>query len=143
MGFRIEEEPIDHLDEHATITIAFTVERILEVSLPDGGLGGIRLTEVAVDSPWIKDYDTIKGEGPTRWLRRFDTSNWGLLSAHDASGRIGGAVIAFNTAGVHMLEGRPDIASSGTSGCGRTNAPPGSARCCSGLPKGGVCRGAA
>jgi GNAT superfamily N-acetyltransferase len=110
MSFRIEEEPIGRLDEHATISIAFTVERILEVSLPGAGLGGVRLSEVAVDSPWVKDYDAIKGEGPTRWSRRFETSNWGLLSAHDARERIGGAVIAFNTADVHMLEGRRDMA---------------------------------
>jgi GNAT superfamily N-acetyltransferase len=110
MSFRIEEEPIGRLDEHATISIAFTVERILEVSLPDAGLGGVRLSEVAVDSPWVKDYDAIKGEGPTRWPRRFETSNWGLLSAHDARERIGGAVIAFNSADVDMLEGRRDVA---------------------------------
>ncbi len=110
MSFRIEEEPINRLDEHATVSIAFTVNRILEVSIPNAGLGGVLLTEVAVDSPWVKDYDAIKGEGPTRWLTRFDTSNWGLLAAYDARERIGGAVIAFDTAGVHMLEGRRDIA---------------------------------
>jgi GNAT superfamily N-acetyltransferase len=110
MSLRIEEEPIGRLDEHASISIAFTVERILEVSIPDAGLGGVRLTEVAVESPWVKDYDAIKGEGPSRWLERFDTSNWGLLAAHDDRNRVGGAVIAFDTTGVHMLEGRRDIA---------------------------------
>jgi GNAT superfamily N-acetyltransferase len=110
MSFRIEEEPIGRLDEHATISTAFTVERILQVSMPDAGLGGVRLSEVQVDPPWVKDYDAIAGEGPTRWSRRFDTSNWGLLAAYDERRRIGGAVVAFDTAGVQMLEGRGDLA---------------------------------
>ncbi|MGH9046237.1 MAG: GNAT family N-acetyltransferase [Acidimicrobiales bacterium] len=110
MTVRIEEEPITGLDEHATISIAFRVERILEVSLPDAGLGGIRLDEVAVDRPWVKDYDESEGEGPTRWVERFDTSHWGLIAAHDGEARIGGAVIAFDTPGVNVLEGRSDLA---------------------------------
>ena|SRR5438552_6390187 len=107
---RIEEQPIARLDEHAQVPIAFVVERILGVSAPDSGLGGIRLTEAAVETPWVKDYDAIKGEGPTRWPKRFDTSNWGLIAAYDRRERIGGAVIAFNTADVHMLKSRGDLA---------------------------------
>jgi GNAT superfamily N-acetyltransferase len=107
---RISEEPIDRLDQHTTIPIAFRVERILSVSAPSSGLGGIRLSEAAVERPWVKDYDAIKGEGPTRWPKRFDTSNWGLIAAYDGPNRVGGAVIAFNTTGVHMLEGRSDTA---------------------------------
>ncbi len=110
MELRISEEPIDRLDEHATISIAFRVERILSVSALASGLGGIRLSEATVEGPWLKDYDAIKGEGPTRWPQRFDTSNWGLIAAHDGPKRAGGAVIAFNTAGVDMLEGRADTA---------------------------------
>ena len=58
----------------------------------------------------MKDYDAIEGEGPTRWPKRFDTSNWGLIAAYDGPDRVGGAVIAFDTTGVHMLEGRSDTA---------------------------------
>jgi GNAT superfamily N-acetyltransferase len=110
MKLRIEVEPIDRLDEHALIPIAFTVERILAVSVAGSGLGGILLSERGVDVPWVKDYDLIKGEGPTRWPKRFDTSNWGLMAAYDGAERVGGAVIAFNTAGVHMLESTPGTA---------------------------------
>jgi GNAT superfamily N-acetyltransferase len=101
---------MSRLDDHATISIAFSVDRILEVLILEAGRGGVRLSEVAVESPWVKDYDAIKGEGPTRWRTRFDTSNWGLLAAHDGGDRIGGAVIACNTANVHMLEGQRDVA---------------------------------
>jgi GNAT superfamily N-acetyltransferase len=106
----IREEPMDLLNEHANIPIAFTVDRVLEVSIRDDGLGGITLKEVPVDAPWEKDYDRITGEDPTRWSKQFDTSNWGLIAAHAGSSRVGGAVIAFNTAGVDMLENTRTIA---------------------------------
>lgn len=106
----IGEEPITRLDHHAEVPIAFLVERVLEVSLPQGGLGGIVLTEVPVEVPWVKDYDTIEAKGPARWAKRFDVRNWGLLAAHDGDHRVGGAVVAFNTDGVDMLEGRTDLA---------------------------------
>ena len=110
MSVFIGEEPIGRLEEHAEVPIAFRVERVLDVSLPEGGLGGIVLTELPVEVPWIKDYDAVNEKGPARWTKRFDVRNWGLIAAHDGEQRLGGAVIAFNTAGVHMLEGRTDLA---------------------------------
>ena len=107
---RVVEEQIDRLDEHATIPIAFRVEKILAVSAPYSGMRGIGLVETAVDRPWVKNYDALKGEGPTRWPTRFDTANWGLLAAYDGDQRVGGAVIAFKTAGVRLLESKPDTA---------------------------------
>ncbi len=106
----IVEEPIANLARHAEVPIAFSVERVLDVSLVDGGMGGIRISETAVAAPWVKDYDAITGEKSTRWAKRFDVSNWGLIAAHDASGRVGGAVVALNTPGMKMLEGRSDLA---------------------------------
>jgi GNAT superfamily N-acetyltransferase len=106
----VAEESIQHLDEHARVAIAFTVEKILQVSRVDNGLGGLQLNVQPVEEPWVKDYDAIKGEGPTRWARRFDLSNWGLIAAHEAGRRVGGAVVAFNTPGVDRLGGRHDIA---------------------------------
>ena len=76
----IEEQPIECLVEHARIPIAFKVERILTVSIPQSGFAGIHLQEMTVEPAWVKDYDEIKGEGPTRWLKRFDTSHWGLIA---------------------------------------------------------------
>jgi GNAT superfamily N-acetyltransferase len=101
---------MSRLGEHATVPIAFLVDRILGVSVLDAGLGGILLAEMEVDQPWVKDYDAIEGEGPTRWPKRFDTANWGLLAAHEERRRVGGAVVAYDTAGLHMLEGRSDMA---------------------------------
>ncbi len=56
----------------------------------------------------MKDYDVH--EAPSTWARRFDLTNWGLLAAHLRGRRVGGAVVAFRTAGVQMLEGRDDLA---------------------------------
>ena len=98
------------LAEHATISIAFVVDRILEVRLIDGGLGGISLTEAAVSDPYVKDYDAIQGSGPMCWPERFDISNWGLVCARRDGARAGGAVIAVNTPGLNMLGGRADVA---------------------------------
>ena len=103
-------EPISNLHLHAAVPIAFLVDRMFQVELVDGGLGGVTLCEVPVEYAWTKDYDAIKGEGPTRWAKRFDVTSWGLIAAHDAEHRVGGAVVAVNTAGVSMLEGRSDVA---------------------------------
>lgn len=94
VSLRIEEERFDRVDHYATISIAFSVERILEVSGPEGGLRGIQLDEVRLDKPWIKDYDAIDGGAPAQWSTRFDTSSWGLIAAYDGDTRIGGAAIA-------------------------------------------------
>lgn len=89
----IKQEPIDQVGWLDEIPIAFGVTRVLDVSLNNGGLGGITLTEMPVDEPWVKDYDAVHDEGPSRWADQFNVSNWGLLTAHDANRLIGGAVL--------------------------------------------------
>jgi GNAT superfamily N-acetyltransferase len=98
------------LAQHAAISVAFVVDRMLEVRPIDGGLGGMSLTETAVTDPYLKDYDAIEGEGPAHWPECFDISNWGLICARRDGARAGGAVIAFRTAGLNMLGARADIA---------------------------------
>jgi hypothetical protein len=84
------------LAEHAKIRLAFVVDRILEVTATDGGMGGLAFTEAAVGAPYVKDYDAISGEGPARRPDRFDTSNWALVCARQDGARAGGAVIAWS-----------------------------------------------
>jgi GNAT superfamily N-acetyltransferase len=110
MSFQIDEVPLTRLAELGGISIAFVVDRLLEVRVVDGGMGGIALTERTVETPYLKDYDAIAGEGPARWADRFDISRWGLLAATDGGQWIGGAVLAFDTPGVNMLDGRRDLA---------------------------------
>jgi GNAT superfamily N-acetyltransferase len=98
------------LEEYAAVSIAFVVDRILQVTVADGGLGGLSLTETAVADPYVKDYDALRRAEPVHWLQRFDTSNWGLIRGRRDGRMVGGAVIAFNTPCVRMLGGRDDIA---------------------------------
>ncbi|HXW79829.1 MAG TPA: GNAT family N-acetyltransferase [Acidimicrobiales bacterium] len=110
VSLAVREEPIDNLHLHAEVPIAFLVERILEPTILADGLGGIALREVEVEAPWWKDYDAAKGEGPTRWAKRFDVSNWGLMAAYQGTVRIGGAVVALKAPGLEMIDGRGDLA---------------------------------
>jgi ribosomal protein S18 acetylase RimI-like enzyme len=112
MSLELTREPVTQvtLAEYATIPIAFVVYRILKVMPADGGMGGLAFAEAPVAAPYVKDYDAISGEGPTRWSDRFDTTNWALLCARRDGATAGGAVIAWRTPGVRMLEGRDDIA---------------------------------
>ncbi len=103
----VREEPptLATLLEYGNVSIAFLVESRYRIKPIRNGLGGWLLTEEPVEHPYIKNYDAIRGEGPSRWARRFDISNWGILSAFEGPKRIGGAIIAFNTPGLYMLEG--------------------------------------
>jgi ribosomal protein S18 acetylase RimI-like enzyme len=110
MRVEVVEEPLTALEQYGDISIAFEVCAVLEVAGPGGGLGGFVLTERGLDAPYVKDYDAIEGEEPARWAERFDVSNWGLLAARAGGRRVGGAVVAFDTPGLEMLEGRRDLA---------------------------------
>src|SRR4051812_6365801 len=107
--FEIREEPIGNLSHHAGIASTFRVEGVLEVSVVGEGLGGSILSESPVGEPWVKDND-VNSDGPKHWAERFDVTNWGLLAAHEDGQRVGGAVVAFNTSDVYLLEGRSDLA---------------------------------
>jgi GNAT superfamily N-acetyltransferase len=112
VGIEIRQEALTRaaLEEHAAISIAFAVDRILEVRLADAGLGGMTLTETAVADPYVKDYDAIEEERPTRWPGRFDVSSWGLISGCRKGTRVGGAVIALRNPGLRMVGDRDDVA---------------------------------
>lgn len=109
MTFKIIEESPAILSEYEKISIAFSVKSRFRVELIKNGLGGIKFVEEAV-APFIKDYDANENERPSRWSKRFDVSNWGILSAFEGEKRVGGAAIAWNTPGVNMLENHKDTA---------------------------------
>lgn len=110
MTVEITEEPMTALPEYARVPIAFTVDRVLDVTDRSDHPGGFALSERPLAAPYEKDYDAIAGEGPLQWARRFDLSNWQLFIARVASRIVGGAAVAFDTPGLTMLEGRRDLA---------------------------------
>ena len=87
------------------IPMAFLVKSRYEAQPKSAGRWDLQ--EVAVDPPFTKDYD--EAESPHEWASVFDLSNWIILSAFDAERRVGGALLAFNTRGIDMLEGRSDL----------------------------------
>jgi GNAT superfamily N-acetyltransferase len=111
MQLDIRTEPVtpQSLREHARISIAFEVDRVFDVTVEQNGLGGFVLVERPVAVPYLKDYDALPDNGPENWAVRFDVANWCLLTATSDGRRVGGAVLASNTQGVHMLEGRRDL----------------------------------
>jgi GNAT superfamily N-acetyltransferase/biotin operon repressor len=108
--FRIVTQPMSSLAEYGSVPIRFTVTSVLDVQPIENGLGGWRLIEHPLAMPYEKDYD--QPEPPTRWTRHGDLANWTMLAAYTEEGeeRIGGAVVVHRTPGVHMLEGREDLA---------------------------------
>lgn len=97
--------------EYGRIPIAFMVESQFRVRELGPGLG-FGLVEEPVAPPHLKDYDALdaRTEGPSGWLARFDTSNWGFFLVRHQGQPVGGAVVAYRTPAVHMLEGRDDLA---------------------------------
>ncbi len=108
MGIEIVEIGPDRLAEYNRVPSSFEVRTVYEVRLVEGGLGGMRLEETAVE-PYIKDYDAY-GELPTDWPSKFDVSNWGFFLALQAKTPVGAAAAAFDTPPVAMLEARRDLA---------------------------------
>ena len=110
MTIELTEEPMTALPEYARIPIAFTVDRVLDVTSRVDEPGGFVLSERRLEDPYQKDYDAIEGEGPLLWARRFDLSHWALFTARVGARRVGGATVAFDTPGLTILEGRRDLA---------------------------------
>jgi len=96
------------LEEYSKISIAFTVESEYKIKYINNGLGGIMLEEEKVDSYEV-NFDS-EDDNPSTLINKFDLSNWMIVSAFVGEQRIGGAIVAFDTKGVNMLEGRKDLA---------------------------------
>ena len=110
MPIEVVQQSTELLTSYGDVPISFTVDSRYRVHAVGGGLGGWSLIEEPVRPPYVKDYDAEKVERPASWLRRWDISNWALFAALDDGARVGGAVVAWDTPGVYILEGRPDLA---------------------------------
>ena len=99
--------PSHFLLEYAAVPIAFEVTSVL--SAERGSDGSFLLRECPLESPYLKDYDTI-GDRPPDWAARYDTSQWVLLMARAEGRCLGGTAVAFGPPGLDVLEGRRDLA---------------------------------
>ena len=110
MKVEVSEESITSLEEYALIPIAFEVNKFFQVEESNNHFAEFLLTERNLDVPYIKDYDAIDGEHPLQWSKHFDMSNWRMFVARAEGRRAGGAIVAVDTPGLLMLEGRRDLA---------------------------------
>lgn len=110
MIVEIREDSPSALAAYASVPIAFEVREQLAVVALDAGLRGLHLVAEPVRRPYVKDYDAAPGQEPATWATRFDLACWGMLSAWMGAERVGGAMVAWGTPGLEMLEGRADLA---------------------------------
>lgn len=96
----IKTDAVGDLADYASIPSRFSTHSVFDVSA-DG------LTERALTSPLVKDYDAL--ERPETWPRLFDVSRWARLSAYIDGARVGGAIVARDTPGVDLLESWRDL----------------------------------
>lgn len=106
MRLELREESCDSLSAHGAIDISFTIDSVVDVVMRGDQW---QLVERMV-APQAKDYDAWLADRPDHLASRFDVSRWRVLSAWLGDARVGGAVVAWNTPGVEMLEGRTDLA---------------------------------
>lgn len=99
----------DELARYREIPIAYFSRTWFRVERPDVGLGGLRLVEETLPEERRFDYDGFDEGRVFRWAR-WDLGNWRLFYAVEDGVRVGGAVGAWKTEDVNMLEGRDDLA---------------------------------
>ena len=100
----LREEPISELHRYVTVPSVFEARTVFDVL---ESTRGIELREREIYRPYRKDYDAV--ENPMEWPKRFDVSNWTLIAAFSAGERVGGAVGAYASPELDMLEGRDDL----------------------------------
>jgi GNAT superfamily N-acetyltransferase len=94
---------------YAAVSIAFEVREVFDVQTSADGVLGLAPAPRSLTPAYIKDYDLEPGGHPTDWARRFNTRHWGVLQASLDGRHIGGAVLAWNTPEVDLLDGRTDL----------------------------------
>jgi ribosomal protein S18 acetylase RimI-like enzyme len=110
MKIEIRPAKIETLREYGTIPVAFKVRSILQPYPIQGDIGGMELREVDLPKPYVKDYDALEGGRPETWSTQFNLDHWAVFLVPGESGYVAGAVVAFDTPGFIMLEGRRNLA---------------------------------
>jgi GNAT superfamily N-acetyltransferase len=93
MRIDVREESMASMEAYARISPAFRVERRFVLSSDPSVPSGVRLDQVSVASPFVKDYDALPGNHPTDWPRRPDSIRWSVFTAFVGETRVGGAIL--------------------------------------------------
>ncbi|MHA1911587.1 MAG: GNAT family N-acetyltransferase [Candidatus Kariarchaeaceae archaeon] len=91
------------LELYKTVPIAFEVKHVYLIDSKRSLSQNLAKVE-----PYIKNYDDF--EDPIVWNENWDLKNWGIIFVYHSNDLVGGAIIAWNTSGVNMLENRDDLA---------------------------------
>lgn len=108
LDIKVQQPTKELLTEYGEVSIAFYVESEYRVIPNDSGLKGLQLVEVEPEYPYWVDHGL--GELPEMWWVKWDLTNWIIISAYKDGKRVGGGIVAFDTAGVDLLGGRKDLA---------------------------------
>ncbi|HEY9731955.1 MAG TPA: GNAT family N-acetyltransferase [Drouetiella sp.] len=108
MVVKITTETCETLPTYGSVSIAFEVDRIYAIN--SDASGQFKLTEITLENPYQKDYDALPGNAPQNWSKCFDLTNWGFIVAREDECRVGGAAIAYKSAGVDLLEDNENLA---------------------------------
>ena len=92
------EQSAAFLHRYASISIAFTVRERLKMEPRGIGFADGAVQSEAVESPYLKDYDSLPGQRPTDWPERFDLSKWWFAAAFLAGQHVGGVAVAMDIA---------------------------------------------
>lgn len=97
------------LDSYTAVPIRLMVDAIYEVKMAQCKGQGLILEEKPLSEPYVDDFDAF--DHPRNWAQRgWDLSKWGFYAAYEKEKMVGGAIVAYDTTGVYMLQGRRDIA---------------------------------
>ena len=107
MTLTIKNLPSEKLPDYASIPMSLEVKTIFAIK--EAGLEGIKFQEIPV-TPYQKDYDQEMSIKAIDLPNVFDLSNWGMFVIYDSAKPVAGAIVAFKTKGVDMLDGRDDLA---------------------------------
>lgn len=81
MRVEVSLESMDEIADYARIPISFEVTEVFDVVKSEHADAQLKLSLRRLGVSYLKDYDTISEEDPTKWARRFDVSKWGFFAA--------------------------------------------------------------
>ena len=109
-AIRVETDPPDSLGRYASISSAFDVQSVLDVSTGSVEQVMARWPVKRLAQTYRKDYDAIAGNHPTDWSGLLHSSPMLQLGAYDDDERVGGALVLRDAPALELLEGRRDVA---------------------------------
>ena len=92
------------LKNYDNLSIKYSGTSVLEIV--DDGIEGIVFKEVNVPK-FTKDFDEYSL--PSDLIGKFDLDNWKVVEVFDGELLVAGAILAFRTKAVNMLEGKDDL----------------------------------